>query len=101
MKQIGGGHETAPAFDVIQADVGKRLDGVAKILAGALVTVAGVIAALGLTSDLVFVALNNNSWPIFAASLCAILTIVCSIVAFLIHPTKRATCGRSSYWWSA
>ncbi|MFI1979053.1 hypothetical protein [Streptomyces wedmorensis] len=89
MKQIGGGNETAPAFDEIQAGVGKRLDDVAKILAGALVTVAGVITALGLTSDLVFVALNNDSWPIYVASLCAILAIVCSIVALLIRPTKR------------
>ncbi|WP_017238050.1 hypothetical protein [Streptomyces sp. SS] len=34
-------------------------------------------------------ALNNDSWPIYVASLCAILAIVCSIVALLIHPTKR------------
>ncbi|MEX0171459.1 hypothetical protein [Streptomyces sp. LMG1-1-1.1] len=81
MKQTGGGYEAAPAFDSIQAGVGKRLDDVAKVLAGALVTVAGVVSALGLTSDLVFVALNNESWPVYVASLCAILAIVCSIVA--------------------
>ncbi|MGW1996433.1 hypothetical protein [Embleya sp. NPDC001921] len=55
-----------------QAAVGKCLDDVAKILAGALVTVAGVMTALGLTSDIVFVALNNESWPIHVVSLCAI-----------------------------
>ncbi|MFB6840615.1 hypothetical protein [Streptomyces sp. NPDC056361] len=89
MKQTTGGHEASPGFDAIQAGVGKRLDDVAKILAGALVTVAGVMTALGLTSDVVFVALNNESWPIYVASLCAILAIVCSIVALLIHPTRR------------
>ncbi len=89
VKQTGGGYEPAETFDEIQASVGKRLDDVAKILAGALVTVAGIMTALGLTSDLVFVALNNESWPIYVASLCAILAIVCSIVALLIHPTKR------------
>lgn len=89
MKQTGGGHEGAPTFDAIQVGVGKRLDDVAKILAGALVTVAGVMTALGLTSDLVFVALNNEPWPIYVASFCAILAIVCSIVALLIHPTRR------------
>ncbi|WP_189882295.1 hypothetical protein [Streptomyces xantholiticus] len=72
-----------------QARVGKRLDDVAKILAGALVAVAGIMTALGLTSDIVFVALNNESWPIYAASLCAVLAIVCSIVALLIRPTPR------------
>ncbi|MFD7933018.1 hypothetical protein ACFV4T_00500 [Streptomyces sp. NPDC059755] len=76
-------------LDDVQASVGKRLDDVAKILAGALVTVAGVMTALGLTSDVVFVALNNESWPIFVAALSAILAIVCSIVALLIHPTRR------------
>lgn len=75
--------------DDIQAGLGKRLDDVAKILAGALVTVAGVMTALGLTSDVVFVALNNESWPIYVASLCAILAIVCSIVALLMRPTRR------------
>ncbi|MEW2046057.1 hypothetical protein [Streptomyces sp. NPDC005476] len=80
------GQET---LDDVQARIGKRLDDVAKILAGALVTVAGVMTALGLTSDVVFVALNNESWPIFVAALSAILAIVCSIVALLIHPTRR------------
>lgn len=75
--------------DEAQARVGKRLDDVAKILAGALVAVAGIMTALGLTSDIVFVALNNESWPIYVASLCAILAIVCSIVALLIRPTPR------------
>jgi hypothetical protein len=87
--QTKGGQGAAPEFDAIPAGVGKRLDDVAKVLAGALVTVAGVMTALGLTSDLVFVALNNDSWPIYVASLCAILAIVCSIVALLIHPTRR------------
>ncbi|MFF0201215.1 hypothetical protein [Streptomyces sp. NPDC005017] len=96
MQQTSGEDEAAPAFDAVQADVGKRLDDVAKILAGALVTVAGVMTALGLTSDLVFVALNNESWPIYVASLCAILAIVCSIVALLIHPT-----GRGNVWKTA
>jgi hypothetical protein len=86
---MGGGYESVPTADEIGARVGKRLDDVAKILAGALVTVAGVMTALGLTSDVVFVALNNESWPIYVASLCAILAIVCSIVALLIHPTRR------------
>lgn len=78
-----------PTPEEIRARVGKRLDDVAKILAGALVTVAGVMTALGLSSDIVFVALNNQSWPIYVASLCAILAIVCSIAALLIHPTQR------------
>jgi hypothetical protein len=83
-----GGQEPLPLDDV-QAEIGKRLDDVAKILAGALVTVAGVMTALGLTSDVVFVALNNESWPIYVAALSAILAIVCSIIALLIHPTRR------------
>lgn len=89
MQQLGGGRKPGPTLDEFQARVGKRLDDVAKILAGALVTVAGVMTALGLTSDVVFVALNNESWPIYVASICAILAIVCSIVALLIHPTRR------------
>ncbi|WP_150469587.1 hypothetical protein [Streptomyces galilaeus] len=84
-----GGDQEPRTLDDVQAKVGKRLDDVAKILAGALVTVAGVMTALGLTSDVVFVALNNDSWPIFVAALSAILAIVCSIVALLIHPTRR------------
>ncbi|MFI1029756.1 hypothetical protein [Streptomyces sp. NPDC020951] len=83
-----GDQEVLP-FDDVQAEIGKRLDDVAKILAGALVTVAGVMTALGLTSDVVFVALNNESWPIYVAALSAILAIVCSIVALLIHPTRQ------------
>ncbi|MEV7738932.1 hypothetical protein AB0O75_43995 [Streptomyces sp. NPDC088921] len=83
-----GNQEPLPLDDV-RAEIGKRLDDVAKILAGALVTVAGVMTALGLTSDVVFVALNNESWPIFVAALSAILAIVCSIVALLIPPTQR------------
>lgn len=75
--------------DARQAAVGKRLDEVARVLAGALVAVAGVMTALGLTSDVVFVALNNESWPIFVASVCAIVAIVCSIVALLMRPTRR------------
>lgn len=84
-----GDDGSAPLLDEIQARLGKRLDDVAKILAGALVTVAGVMTALGLTSDVVFVALNNESWPIYVASLCAIVAIVCSIVALLMRPTRR------------
>ncbi|MEV4740992.1 hypothetical protein [Streptomyces sp. NPDC049555] len=61
----------------------------AKILAGALVAVAGIMTTLGLNSKFVFVALNNRSWPIYVASLCAILAIVCSIAALLIRPTGR------------
>ncbi|MBL1100609.1 hypothetical protein [Streptomyces coffeae] len=89
MKKLGGGHEPTPMSDETQAKVGKRLDDVAKILAGALVAVAGIMTTLGLTSDIVFVALNNESWPIYVACLCAILAIVCSIVALLIRPTRR------------
>jgi hypothetical protein len=84
-----GGDRGARMLGDVQAEIGKRLDDVAKILAGALVTVAGVMTALGLTSDVVFVALNNESWPIFVAALSAILAIVCSIVALLIHPTRQ------------
>ncbi|ARZ72361.1 hypothetical protein M1P56_15825 [Streptomyces sp. HU2014] len=61
----------------------------AKILAGALVAVAGIMTTLGLNSKFVFVALNNRSWPIYVASLCAIISIVCSISALLIRPTRR------------
>ncbi|MBT2459299.1 hypothetical protein [Streptomyces sp. ISL-86] len=89
LRRPGDGQEHASLPDEIQAKLGKRLDDVAKILAGTLVTVAGVMTALGLTSDVVFVALNNESWPIYVASLCAILAIVCSIVALLIRPTRR------------
>ncbi|MEV5968632.1 hypothetical protein [Streptomyces sp. NPDC051921] len=89
MNELGSDDREAPLGE-FQARVGKRrLDDVAKILAGALVTVAGIMTALGLTSDVVFVALNNESWPIFVAALCAILAIVCSIVALLMHPTRR------------
>ncbi|MEU1191519.1 hypothetical protein [Streptomyces sp. NPDC005859] len=88
MSSPPGDQEPLP-LDNIQAQIGKRLDDVAKILAGALVTVAGVMTTLGLTSDVVFVALNNESWPIYVAALSAILAIVCSIVALLIHPTRR------------
>ncbi|MFC4501835.1 MULTISPECIES: hypothetical protein [Streptomyces] len=84
----GSEQEPAPTHEEIQARIGKRLDDVAKILAGALVAVAGVMTLLGLSSDIVFVALNNESWPIYVASLCAILAIVCSIVALLVHPTR-------------
>ncbi|MGW0787412.1 hypothetical protein ACWD04_03965 [Streptomyces sp. NPDC002911] len=73
----------------IQSALGKRLDDVAKILAGALVAVAGVMTTLGLNSKFVFVALNNRSWPIYVAALCAIISIVCSIAALLIRPTER------------
>ncbi|MFI7499592.1 hypothetical protein ACIBVL_14005 [Streptomyces sp. NPDC049687] len=89
MEQPGIDPRHGETLDDVQARIGKRLDDVAKILAGALVTVAGVMTALGLTSDVVFVALNNESWPIFVAALSAILAIVCSIVALLIHPTRR------------
>ncbi|WP_328480745.1 hypothetical protein OHS71_20000 [Streptomyces sp. NBC_00377] len=82
MQPPGGDQESSPLDDV-QARVGKRLDDVAKILAGALVTVAGVMTALGLTSDVVFVALNNEWWPIYVAALSAIVAIVCSIVVQL------------------
>jgi hypothetical protein len=87
------GHEPQPPTaepDEDQATAGKRrLDDVAKILAGALVAVAGIMTTLGLTSDVVFVALNNESWPIYVASLCAILAIACSVVALLLRPTRR------------
>ncbi|MFF7408633.1 hypothetical protein [Streptomyces lydicus] len=79
----------APTIGEIQATLGKRLDDVAKILAGALVAVAGIMTTLGLNSKFVFVALNNRSWPIYVASLCAIISIVCSIAALLIRPTGR------------
>ncbi|GAA2725737.1 MULTISPECIES: hypothetical protein [Streptomyces] len=79
----------ASALGEIQAALGKRLDDVAKILAGALVAVAGIMTTLGLNSKFVFVALNNRSWPIYVASLCAIIAIVCSISALLIRPTGR------------
>jgi hypothetical protein len=52
MRLPGDRHETAPMSDEAQARVGKRLDDVAKILAGALVAVAGIMTALGLTSDI-------------------------------------------------
>jgi hypothetical protein len=54
-----GDDGSARLIDEIQVRLGKRLDDVAKVLAGALVTVAGVMTALGLTSNVVFVALNN------------------------------------------
>ncbi|KUJ67119.1 hypothetical protein ACZ90_30210 [Streptomyces albus subsp. albus] len=89
----GAGPDPAPSSpstpEELQARVGKRLDDVAKILAGALVAVAGVMTALGLTSDVVFVALNNDAWPIYVATLCAVLAIVCSIMALLMRPTRR------------
>ncbi|WP_277441786.1 hypothetical protein [Streptomyces sp. SPB162] len=88
MTQPGSDQEPL-TLDDVQARIGKRLDDVAKILAGALVTVAGAMTALGLTSDIVVVALNNEPWPIYVAALSAILAIVCSIVALLIHPTRR------------
>ncbi|WP_329201773.1 MULTISPECIES: hypothetical protein [unclassified Streptomyces] len=90
--RTGAGRDHQPLRagpDDVQARVGKRLDDVAKILAGALVAVAGIMTALGLTSDVVFVALNNESWPIYVASLCAILAVACSVVALLLHPTRR------------
>ncbi|MEV0369822.1 hypothetical protein AB0I10_08345 [Streptomyces sp. NPDC050636] len=87
--KTGSKQEPVPTPEEIQARIGKRLDDVAKILAGALVAVAGIMTTLGLSSDIVFVALNNESWPIYVASLCAILAIVCSIVALLVHPTRR------------
>ncbi|WP_327364698.1 MULTISPECIES: hypothetical protein [unclassified Streptomyces] len=82
-----------------QGSVGKRLDDVAKIPAGALVAVPGIMTALGLTSDLVFVALNNECWPIYAASLCAILAVACSVVALLLHPTRRGNVWRAWSWY--
>ncbi|MFD8328619.1 hypothetical protein [Streptomyces lydicus] len=78
-----------PTLEQIQATLGRRLDDVAKILAGALVAVAGIMTTLGLNSNFVFVALNNGSWAIYVASLCAIMSIVCSITALLIRPSGR------------
>ncbi|MEU9714982.1 hypothetical protein [Streptomyces sp. NPDC047976] len=93
----GSEHEPLTAEpDEVQARVGKRLDDVAKILAGALVAVAGIMTTLGLTSDVVFVALNNESWPIYVASLCAVLAIVCSVVALLLHPTRRGNVWKTA-----
>ncbi|WP_327280699.1 MULTISPECIES: hypothetical protein [unclassified Streptomyces] len=92
LSRPGAGPEPRPLTaepDEVQARVGKRLDDVAKILAGALVAVAGIMTTLGLTSDVIVVALNNESWPIYVASLCAILAIACSVVALLINPTRR------------
>ncbi|MFD4320698.1 hypothetical protein [Streptomyces sp. NPDC058548] len=97
--RLGAGREHEPltaAPDTVQARVGKRLDDVAKILAGALVAVAGIMTTLGLTSDVVFVALNNESWPIYVASLCAILAIACSVVALLLHPTRRGNVWKTA-----
>lgn len=71
LSRPGAGPEPRPLTaepDEVQARVGKRLDDVAKILAGALVAVAGIMTTLGLTSDVIVVALNNESWPIYVAS---------------------------------
>lgn len=89
VESTGGEQKPATTPEDVQAKIGRRLDEVSKTLAGALVAVAGVMTALGLGSELVFVALNNESWPILVASLCAVLAVVCSIVALLIHPTRR------------
>jgi hypothetical protein len=62
----------------------KRLDEVAKVLAGALMAVSGLLAALGLTSDRVFAALNNSPIPLFLAALLAFAAIYCSIQAIML-----------------
>lgn len=67
----------------------KRLDELAKILAGALVTVAGVMTALGLSSERIFTALNNDSAPLVTISGFAIGAVLCSIIALLCFPTPR------------
>ncbi|MFJ3164373.1 hypothetical protein [Streptomyces kanasensis] len=61
----------------------KRLDEVAKILAGALVAVSGLLAALGLTSDRVFTALNNSPLLLVVAAVLAFAAIYCSIQAIM------------------
>ncbi|WP_158012961.1 hypothetical protein [Streptomyces sp. Root369] len=68
-------------------EVGERLDEVAKFLTGALVAVAGVLAALGMTSDRVFVALNNSPTSLVIATLLAVAAITCSILALFCKPT--------------
>ncbi|MEU9160743.1 hypothetical protein AB0D29_10825 [Streptomyces sp. NPDC048424] len=63
---------------------GKRLDEVAKVLAGAFVAVTGVMAGLGLTSERVFIALNNSSNSLWISVALAFAAFTCSIVALFI-----------------
>lgn len=63
---------------------GKHLDEVAKILAGAFVAVTGVMAGLGLTSERVFIALNNSSDSLWIAVVLTIVAFACSIGALFI-----------------
>lgn len=63
---------------------GKQLDEVAKILAGAFVAITGVMAGLGLTSERVFIALNNGSDSLVIAAVLAILAFACSVGALFI-----------------
>jgi hypothetical protein len=69
--------------------IGNRLDEVAKILAGSLIAVAGLLTAFGLTSERALAALNNSQGPLILASVLAIFAVLCSILAFFCSPSPR------------
>jgi hypothetical protein len=75
----------------------ERLDAVAKTLTTSTVAVAGILTAVGLNSDLVMVALNNNATPILAAFLSAILAVGLSLIALIIPPRHNVLEGAALF----
>ncbi|MEV5166962.1 hypothetical protein AB0K66_20370 [Streptomyces werraensis] len=74
-------------------------DDVARLLAGSLVAVAAVMATLGLTSDSIFVTLNNSPGWILGAVGAAIGSVAASVACLVTHPDR--TGWKSLCVWSA
>jgi hypothetical protein len=69
--------------------VNERLDGVAKTLATATVTITGLLAALGISTDAVTVAFNNRPELIWVALISAVLAVALSLFALMQPPEKN------------
>lgn len=69
-----------------------RLDSVAKVLAGATAAVAALLTAFGLTSERVWLLLDQDRLAsrIVVFGICAIVAIGSSLVALLLPPTRLA-----------
>jgi cytochrome c-type biogenesis protein CcmE len=66
--------------------ISDRLDGVAKTLTTATVAVTGILTALGISSDRITTALNNDRTPIVCAFFLAALAVGMSIYAIMTPP---------------
>ncbi|MFB7274682.1 hypothetical protein [Streptomyces sp. NPDC056244] len=95
-----GDHPTAPdngRSAQLAAEDENPLGEVTNTLWGSLIALAGLLTVLGMNSDRLFVALNNNTWLTLLAPALAITAVALSLYAYFARQRTLLVFGSTAY----